>query len=73
MLIVLALVAVAGTVAVRAIAANNERTAEEAYPPEGAFVEVDGVPVHYVQEGDGPDVILLHGAAAPPAISRSIS
>ncbi|MEL6690209.1 MAG: alpha/beta hydrolase [Pseudomonadota bacterium] len=62
MLIALALVIVAGTLAVRFIAAGNERAAEEAFPPEGSFVEVNGVPVHYVQEGEGPDVILLHGA-----------
>ncbi|MEM8538069.1 MAG: alpha/beta hydrolase [Pseudomonadota bacterium] len=36
--------------------------AEAAFPPLGAFVEVNGGRVHYVQEGEGPDVILLHGA-----------
>ncbi|WP_333714612.1 alpha/beta fold hydrolase [Yoonia sp.] len=36
--------------------------AEAAYPPIGDFVQVTGGRVHYVQEGDGPDVILLHGA-----------
>ncbi|KGM47893.1 alpha/beta fold hydrolase [Pseudooceanicola atlanticus] len=38
-------------------------TAEEAYPPEGQFVEVDGHPIHYVQTGSGPDLVLLHGAS----------
>ena len=36
--------------------------AEATYPPVGAFVEVTGGKVHYVQEGSGPHVVLLHGA-----------
>lgn len=35
---------------------------EKTYPPVGQFVEVAGGRVHYVQQGQGPDVILLHGA-----------
>jgi len=36
--------------------------AETEYPAIGNFVEVTGGRVHYVQEGEGPDLILLHGA-----------
>ncbi len=36
--------------------------AEAAYPPLGQFVEVAGGQVHYVQEGSGPHLVLLHGA-----------
>ncbi len=36
--------------------------AERTHAPLGAFVEVDGARVHYVQDGEGPHVILLHGA-----------
>lgn len=36
--------------------------AETTYPPNGAFVEVTGGKVHYVQDGSGPHVVLLHGA-----------
>lgn len=36
--------------------------AEAAFPPIGSFVDVTGGQVHYVQQGSGPDVILLHGA-----------
>ena len=36
--------------------------AETAYPPLGNFVSVDGLRVHYVQAGQGPDLVLLHGA-----------
>lgn len=36
--------------------------AEEQYPALGQFVEVAGGQVHYVQDGSGPHLILLHGA-----------
>ncbi|MEO0486628.1 MAG: alpha/beta hydrolase [Pseudomonadota bacterium] len=61
-LILLALLAGAGVLGVRAIAAANERAAEAAYPPEGQFVMADGVRMHAVVRGDGPDVVLIHGA-----------
>ena len=35
---------------------------EQAYPPVGQFVAVTGGKVHYVREGTGPELILLHGA-----------
>lgn len=35
---------------------------EQAYPPVGQFVEVAGGRVHYVRDGSGPELILLHGA-----------
>ena len=38
------------------------RQTELAYPPVGQFVEVAGTKVHYVQQGTGPDVVLIHGA-----------
>jgi len=28
---------------------------------EGRMAAVNGIRVHYVQEGDGPPVVLLHG------------
>lgn len=36
--------------------------AERVFPPEGELIEVDGRTVHAVVRGDGPVVILLHGA-----------
>lgn len=39
----------------------NTRRAEAATPPVGKFVEVDGVKLHYVDRGQGPAVVLLHG------------
>ncbi len=37
------------------------RRAEDACPPIGDFVEVDGVRLHYVDRGTGPAVVFLHG------------
>lgn len=39
----------------------NARRAEAAHPPAGAFVEADGVRLHYVDRGSGPPVVLRHG------------
>ncbi len=39
----------------------NARRAEAETPPSGEFVEVDGVRLHYVERGEGPAVVLLHG------------
>lgn len=43
-------------------ASTRTERAEAAFPPVGDFVNVTGGRVHYVQAGNGPDVILLHGA-----------
>lgn len=43
-------------------ASQRTTKAEAAFPPLGEFVEVAGGRVHYVQDGSGPHVILLHGA-----------
>ena len=37
------------------------RRAEREHPPTGRFLEVDGVHLHYVERGEGPPVVLLHG------------
>ena len=39
------------------------RRAEQAHPPTGQFLDVDGVRLHYVERGEGPAVVLLHGNA----------
>lgn len=44
-------------------AARHEAQAEAAFPPLGSFVEVNGTPVHYIIEGSGPDLVLIHGAS----------
>jgi pimeloyl-ACP methyl ester carboxylesterase len=35
--------------------------AQRAHPPMGRFVEADGVRLHYVEAGEGPPLVLLHG------------
>jgi pimeloyl-ACP methyl ester carboxylesterase len=56
----------AGAAAVAGAAAFNvlgARRAEEANPPGGSFIEVEGVRLHYLEKGNGPLVVLLHGNA----------
>jgi pimeloyl-ACP methyl ester carboxylesterase len=35
--------------------------AERAHPPMGRFITIDGVRLHYLEEGQGPPLVLLHG------------
>ncbi len=44
-------------------ATTREAAAEAAYPPEGQFVTVDGLRVHAVVTGTGPDLVLIHGSS----------
>ena len=37
------------------------RKAERDHPPAGRFVTVDGVRLHYLERGEGPPVVLIHG------------
>lgn len=39
----------------------KKREVEREYPPEGKFVEVDGVRLHYMEKGEGEPLVLLHG------------
>lgn len=58
------LVVLAGFTAVTLLkAARHERQAEATWPPEGDFLTIDGHRVHYVVLGDGPDLVLIHGAS----------
>jgi pimeloyl-ACP methyl ester carboxylesterase len=42
--------------------ARHATAVEETGPPDGQFVRVDGVRLHYIQAGAGPTVLLLHGS-----------
>jgi len=43
-------------------AQNFTKKAEQDTPPVGQFINVGGVPVHYIKQGSGPVLILIHGA-----------
>jgi pimeloyl-ACP methyl ester carboxylesterase len=47
----------AAFVAVRVKTAQAERS----HPPAGKFIEIDGVRLHYLEQGAGPALVLLHG------------
>ncbi|MEM1360385.1 MAG: alpha/beta hydrolase [Pseudomonadota bacterium] len=59
--LVLLLLAVVGFVQLRAHQA--ERAAENAYPAQGALIDVNGRKVHAVTQGSGPDLVIIHGAS----------
>jgi pimeloyl-ACP methyl ester carboxylesterase len=44
-------------------AARHEARAVAEYPPLGQFVTVDGKRLHLLQTGEGPDIVLIHGAS----------
>ena len=47
-----------------AFAAWTASRVEKAVPPLGTFIEVEGTPIHYVDEGQGQPIVLVHGLAA---------
>ena len=55
-----AVVAVAGG-ALAAFTGLTARRIERGMPPEGSFAEVDGARLHYVDQGSGPAVLMIHG------------
>ncbi|HEY0338706.1 MAG TPA: alpha/beta hydrolase [Burkholderiales bacterium] len=59
-----ALLAACALAATAAYVAYRARQAERKHPPTGRFIEVDGVKLHYLERGDGPPVVLLHGNGA---------
>ena len=57
----LAVVAFAIFVHFRAL--SRENAAEARWPMQGQLVDVDGIKVHAVVEGSGPDLVLIHGSS----------
>lgn len=55
------LLGIAGLAASLMYVQSRQRSAELTNPPQGNFVEVDGVRLHYVERGQGPALVLLHG------------
>lgn len=50
-----------GLAASYAYVRGKTRQVENAHPPRGRFVTVDGVRLHYLERGAGPALVLLHG------------
>ena len=46
-----------------AVAARREAAVEAAFPPLGVLLEVDGVKLHALTRGAGPNLVLIHGAS----------
>lgn len=44
-------------------AARHEARAQDSHPPLGQFVTIDGTRLHLLQVGQGPDIVLIHGAS----------
>ena len=61
-ILLFALAGMAAAVLTAHLAERRTRQIEAAYPPEGQFVTVNGVDVHVVVKGTGPDLVLIHGA-----------
>jgi pimeloyl-ACP methyl ester carboxylesterase len=40
------------------------RRAEREHPPQGRFLDLEGTRLHYIERGNGPPVVFLHGNAA---------
>jgi pimeloyl-ACP methyl ester carboxylesterase len=53
----------AAVAALALFTAWTARQVEKRVPPEGRFVEIDGARIHYVDEGSGPPLLLIHGLA----------
>lgn len=48
-----------------AMVRRKTRQVEWDHPPQGQFITVDGVRLHYLRHGHGPAVVLLHGNGLP--------
>lgn len=56
----------AGVATLATLALGNHlmaRRTERRHPPQGAFMEVDGVRLHYSDRGEGSPIVLIHGNA----------
>lgn len=58
-----ALIALLLVAAVQWRAGQREAAAEEAYPPSGHLIDIGTTKVHAVVMGQGPDLVLIHGAS----------
>lgn len=56
-----ALLGAAGLAAAFLFVQAKKKSAEQQNPPAGKFIDVDGVRLHYLEQGEGPALVLLHG------------
>lgn len=65
--------AVAGTALAGMALYNRRRTAraERRHPPMGRFFDIDGTTLHFVEQGSGPELVLIHGNATSIADWRA--
>lgn len=47
--------------------ARTARQVEQALPPRGAFADVEGERLHYIDEGAGPPIVMIHGLGGQTA------
>ena len=62
-MIVLGLFSMLFIALVQITASVREKHAVRDFPPEGQILDVNGTQVHAVVTGDGPDLVLIHGAS----------
>jgi pimeloyl-ACP methyl ester carboxylesterase len=62
-----ALAAGLGLAASYLVVRAKTKQAEAENPPRGRFVTVDGVRLHYIERGQGPTLVLIHGNGVPGA------
>src|SRR5215213_7321361 len=60
-LLIVLLVLVAALAAAVVFAVAQARAAERKTPPIGRFINVDSVRLHYIEQGQGDPVVLIHG------------
>lgn len=61
-LIVVVLLAL-GVGALVLFTARTARQVENALPPLGRFIDIDGARIHYLDQGSGPTILCIHGLA----------
>ena len=59
----LATVTLGAALLAKSRAGTREARAEADYPPSGQFAEVDGLRLHHEVAGEGPDLVMIHGAS----------
>ncbi len=55
------LLSAAGLAGAATLVSAKTSRIERLFPPSGRFMEVDDVRLHYIDQGDGPPLVLLHG------------